>query len=134
MGKRTPFEDYPLRNRAIKGVKCYQLNERTGKLIGAMAVEDDSEIMLITNEGTIIQLLCSQIRRLSRYATGVRLINLAEGMKVASVEKVHIEEDVTEPDVVDEIDDDIIEEDEDLVEGQEYDDVEDEEDTGEDEE
>ncbi len=88
MGKRTDIEEYAVQHRGGKGVKCYKITDKTGLVIGAKAVDDSREIMLITTEGIIIRLECSDISNLGRITSGVKLINLDEGVKVATVSKV----------------------------------------------
>lgn len=61
MGKRTPFSDFKLQNRGGKGVKCYKITEKTGEVIGAKAVNNGNEIMMITNEGIIIRMFVDDI-------------------------------------------------------------------------
>ena len=88
MGKRTDIEEYAVQHRGGKGIKCYKITDKTGLVIGAKAVDDSREIMLITTEGIIIRLECSDISNLGRITSGVKLINLDEGVKVATVSKV----------------------------------------------
>ena len=93
MGKRTPFTEFKLQNRGGKGVKCYKITEKTGDVIGARAVNEDNEVMLITTEGIIIRIACADISILGRITSGVKLINLTEGVTVASVAKVRDKEE-----------------------------------------
>ena len=88
MGKRTLLSEFTLQKRGGKGVKCYKIAERTGNLIGVKAVNDDHEIMMITTEGVIIQLPVSDISIIGRNTSGVKLINLDEGVTVAKIAKV----------------------------------------------
>ena len=76
------------RNRGGKGVKCYKITEKTGNVIGAKAVNEENEIMMITTEGIIIRITCAGISILGRITSGVKLINLDEGVTVASLAKV----------------------------------------------
>lgn len=69
-------------------MKCYKITEKTGNVIGVKAVNEENEVMMITTEGIIIRLQCSDISMLGRITSGVKLINLDEGVKVASVAKV----------------------------------------------
>ncbi len=87
-GKLTPLADFNCQFRGGKGVKCYKLNEKTGNLAGARAVTMDDEIMIITTEGVIIRMACRGISVLSKYASGVKLISLSEGVMAANVAKV----------------------------------------------
>ena len=87
------MDEFTSQRRGGKGVKCYKINERSGNVIGVKAVDDSREIMLITTEGIIIRLEVSQISKLGRITSGVKLINLDEGIKVATVSKVRINPD-----------------------------------------
>ena len=91
LGKRTPIDEFNIQNRGGKGVKCYKINEKSGNVIGVKAVSNTREIMLITNEGIIIRMEVSGISKLGRITSGVKLINLDEGVKVARVAKVREE-------------------------------------------
>ena len=88
LGKCTLINEFSTQNRGGKGVKCYKITEKTGELIGVKSVEKDDEIMLITTEGVIIRILVSDTTLLGRVTSGVKLINLAEDVSVASVAKV----------------------------------------------
>ena len=101
LGKRTFIDEFTVQHRGGKGVKCYKINERSGNVIGVKAVSDSREIMLITNEGVIIRMEVAGISTLGRITSGVKLINLDEGVKVAKVAKVR-EEEVTDAEPFDE--------------------------------
>jgi DNA gyrase subunit A len=88
MGKRTAMEEFSSQNRGGKGVKCYKITEKTGNVVGAKAVNDDNEILLITTEGIIIRTQCNGISILGRITSGVKIMNLNENVKVASIAKV----------------------------------------------
>ena len=88
MGKKTDISEYAVQHRGGKGVKCYKITEKTGNVIGAKAVDDTREVMLITTEGIIIRLACGDISTLGRITSGVKLINLDDNVKVATVSKV----------------------------------------------
>ena len=88
LGKRTMIDEFTPQHRGGKGVKCYKINEKTGNVIGVKAVDDTREIMLITTEGIIIRIKAKDISILGRITSGVKLINLEEGVTVASVSKV----------------------------------------------
>ena len=88
LGKRTPMDDFTVQKRGGKGVKCYKITEKTGDVVGVKAVNDDNEIMMITTEGIIIQLRVQEISTLGRITSGVKLINLKDGVKVAQIAKV----------------------------------------------
>lgn len=88
MGKRTFLDEFTVQKRGGKGVKCYKITEKTGYVVGVKAVNDDHEIMMITTEGIIIQLRMDNISTLGRITSGVKMINLDEGVKVAQIAKV----------------------------------------------
>ena len=88
IGKRSALEDFRLQNRGGKGLKCYKITERTGDLIGVKAVNDDHEIMMITTAGTIIQVRMSEIPVHGRITSGVKMMNLDEGVHIARIAKV----------------------------------------------
>ena len=88
MGKRTFLDEFTVQKRGGKGVKCYKITEKTGDVVGVKAVTDDNEIMMITTEGVIIQLRMDDISTLGRITSGVKLINLDKGVKVAKIAKV----------------------------------------------
>ena len=88
LGKRTNMEEFTAQNRGGKGVKCYKITEKTGEVVGAKAVDEDDEIMIINTEGIIIRMECSGISVLGRITSGVKLINLKDNEIVASIAKV----------------------------------------------
>lgn len=88
MGKRTDLDEFTIQKRGGKGLKCYKIMEKTGYVIGVKAVNDDHEIMMITDGGIIIQIRMNEVSKLKRITSGVKLINLDEGMKVAKIAKV----------------------------------------------
>ena len=94
MGKRTSMSEFSVQNRGGKGVKCYKITEKTGNVVGVKAVNDDNEVM--TTEGIIIRIACSDISILGRITSGVKLMNLDEKVSVASIAKVREKEENTE--------------------------------------
>ncbi|HUM83855.1 MAG TPA: DNA gyrase subunit A [Lachnospiraceae bacterium] len=87
-GKRTELEEFRRQSRGGKGVKCYKVTEKTGRLIGAKMVCDDNEVLLITTEGIMIRTSVDSISVLGRITSGVKVMNLKEGVTVASFAKV----------------------------------------------
>ena len=75
LGKRTRIDEFSPQIRGGKGVKCYKITERTGNLVGIKAVNDDTEIMIITTGGIIIRMKVEGISVLGRVAMGVKLID-----------------------------------------------------------
>lgn len=92
LGKRTRISEFSPQRRAGKGVLCYKITEKTGNIVGVKAVNDDSEILMITTEGIIIRIKVDDISVLGRVTSGVKVISLAEGVTVASFTKVAREE------------------------------------------
>ena len=88
MGKRTKLSEFNGQKRGGMGHFCYKLNEKTGAIIGVKAVNDEHEVMLITDAGTIIQIRANDVSVLGRSARGVKLMNLSDGVKVAGIAKV----------------------------------------------
>ena len=115
MGKRTPLDEFNIQLRGGKGVKCYKITEKTGDVVGVKAVNDEHEIMMITTEGIIIQIPMIDVSVLGRITSGVKLINLNDGVKVAQIAKVRdrLDGEQEESDEVEEIEE-IIEDDEDM--------------------
>ena len=88
LGKLTKFPDFRTQYRGGKGIRCYKITEKTGNLVGAKAVNEEDEVLLITTEGVMIRTTCSSISILGRDASGVKVMNLADGVSVASFTKV----------------------------------------------
>ena len=88
LGKRTDLEEFTVQKRGGKGIKCYKITDKTGDVIGAKAVVDENEVMMITDGGVIIQLRAQDISSLGRITSGVKMINLDQGVKVAKIAKV----------------------------------------------
>lgn len=95
-GKRSKIEDYRLTNRGGKGVKTINITEKTGSLISIKSVDDDNDLMIITQTGLTIRMSVSELRIIGRAAQGVRLINLKEADKIASVTIVPASEEQSE--------------------------------------
>ena len=121
-GKRTEMGEYTLHNRGGIGMRNYKVTEKTGKLVGVKAVTDNEDLLLISDDGTIIRMAVNGIRPLSRSTQGVRLMRLTPGSRLISVEKTeHSQEEAVEPEnieVPDEVTDEEIMEEaaEDIVE------------------
>ena len=89
LGKRTDMDEFTVQNRGGKGVKCYKITDKTGNVVGAKAVNEDNEVMLITTEGIIIRIPCNGISIMGRITSGVKLMNVdSENVFVASIAKV----------------------------------------------
>ena len=96
LGKCTLVEEFTPQNRGGKGVKCYKITEKTGNVVGCKAVNEDDEMMLINTEGIIIRIKVNDIALLGRITSGVKLINVGEGVTVASIAKVRKEDMIME--------------------------------------
>ena len=95
MGKRTPFSDFrEMKHRGGRGVTCHNVSDKTGKLASIVTVSEDDDIMLITNEGTIIRTSVSGINVYSRTASGVIIMRLAEGSVINNVARLEKEEEI----------------------------------------
>jgi DNA gyrase subunit A len=93
LGKRTSVGEFTVQNRGGKGVKCYKITEKTGNVVGVKAVNEDNDVMLITTEGIIIRISCADISILGRITSGVKLMNVADNISVASIAKVREKEE-----------------------------------------
>ncbi|MDX9903883.1 MAG: DNA gyrase subunit A [Bacteroidales bacterium] len=92
-GKRSAIEDYRITNRGGKGVKTINVTEKTGKLIALKGVNDQYDLMIITQVGNVLRIPVSSLRVMGRATQGVRLINIRENDKIASVAYVEVNED-----------------------------------------
>ena len=96
LGKCTRINEFTTQNRGGKGVKCYKITDKTGNIIGAKAVNKDNEVLLITTEGIIIRISVEGTALLGRVTSGVKLMNLDEGVTVASMAKVREDKSIIE--------------------------------------
>ncbi|GLX76810.1 DNA gyrase subunit A [Thalassotalea insulae] len=93
-GKRTALEEYPAKSRATKGVVSIKVSERNGPVVGAVQVEDQDEIMLITDNGTLVRTRVNEVSVIGRNTQGVRIIRTAEDEHVVALQRIdEIEED-----------------------------------------
>ena len=88
MGKRSALSEFRHQKRGGFGTKCYRVTEKTGCLMGVKAVTDEDEIMMITTGGVLIQIPMDELHDLGRITSGVKLIRLDDGTKVAQIAKV----------------------------------------------
>jgi len=95
-GKRTELEEYRIQKRGGTGVLTYNITKKTGNLVGTKIVNGNEDLMLITNEGTIIRIKVESISILSRATQGVTLIKTTDSSKVVSIETIESEEDLIE--------------------------------------
>ena len=87
-GKRTLLEDYRLTGRGGQGVISIQINERNGRVVGAQIVAEDDELMLISDQGTLIRMKAGDVSMVGRNTMGVKLVNLNEGETLAGLERI----------------------------------------------
>lgn len=87
-GKRTALTEYPVKSRATKGVVSIKVNERNGKVVAAVQVKEDDQIMLITDAGTLVRTRVSEVSLVGRNTQGVRIIRTAEDEQVVSIERI----------------------------------------------
>ncbi len=87
-GKRTPIEDFPVHGRGGQGVIALQITERNGRVVGALLVRPDDEIMLISSSGTLVRTPVSDVSEQGRNTQGVRLIRLDEGDRLVGLERI----------------------------------------------
>ncbi|GAA3527559.1 DNA topoisomerase (ATP-hydrolyzing) subunit A [Zobellella aerophila] len=92
-GKRTALEEYPTKSRATLGVVSIKVSERNGAVVGAIQVDDNNEIMLITNGGTLVRTRVSEVSLISRNTAGVRLIRTGEDEQVVGLQRIEETED-----------------------------------------
>jgi DNA gyrase subunit A len=92
-GKRTPVEDFPRKGRGSQGVIAQQTTERNGSLVGAVQVFDGDEIMLISDQGTLVRTRADEVSLLSRNTQGVRLIKTREGERIVGLERLEEQPD-----------------------------------------
>ena len=87
-GKRTPVEDFPTKGRGAQGVIAMQTSERNGDLVGAVQVLDGEEIMLISDQGTLVRTRVDEVSVLGRNTQGVRLIKVKSGEHIVGIERI----------------------------------------------
>ena len=103
-GKRTELAEYPAKSRATKGVVSIKVSERNGPVVGAVQVEEQDEIMLITDNGTLVRTRVSEVSIIGRNTQGVRIIRTAEDEHVVAlqrIDEVEVEDEATEETLAD---------------------------------
>lgn len=95
-GKRTELSEYKIQARGGKGTTTYNISEETGNVAGIQIVTEDDDIILITSEGVVIRFAAKDVSTFKRVTKGVRLMRLADGVKIVSVARVNSAEDETE--------------------------------------
>ena len=97
-GKRTPVEEYSVHGRGGLGIKNYNVTDKTGKIADVLVVNDEDDILVITDDGTIIRMSAANISLLSRATQGVRIMRIMDGSRVICIEKTDREEESAEED------------------------------------
>ena len=92
-GKRTETEEYRPQIRAGKGIKTYNINSKTGKLVGATLVNEDDEMMMINSNGVLIRIRVNEISIFGRVTSGVKLMKTDEEVEVVSIAKLKGEDE-----------------------------------------
>ena len=95
-GKRTPVEEYSVHGRGGLGIKNYNVTDKTGKIADVKVVNDEDDILVITDDGTIIRMSAANISVLSRATQGVRIMRIMDGSRVICIEKTDREEEAAE--------------------------------------
>ena len=96
-GKRTPLVDYPAKSRATQGVVSIKVSERNGKVVGAVQVDENMEIMLISDKGTLVRTRVNEVSVVGRNTQGVRLIRTADDESVVGLERI---EEIESDDII----------------------------------
>ncbi|MEE8249884.1 MAG: DNA gyrase subunit A [Gammaproteobacteria bacterium] len=89
-GKRTPLDEFPVQGRGGQGVIAIQTSDRNGRVVGALQVSQDDEIMLISSAGTLVRTPAAEVSVMGRNTQGVRLIRLDKGDKLVGLERVEV--------------------------------------------
>ena len=104
-GKKSEFSEFEARNRGVMGVIIHNISDKTGKLAGVACVDDDNDVMVITNEGTIIRTSTEDIPTYRRSTSGVKVMRLDEGAKVANITIADKEEEEEITEVIEDAND-----------------------------
>lgn len=107
-GKSTCISDYPTKSRGSTGVISIKINERNGAAIAALAIDDTDEIMLISDQGTLVRIPTNTISVIGRNTQGVRLVNLNDNEKLVGIESIVEYNDSMDNEADDETDDEPI--------------------------
>ena len=91
-GKRTSIEEYRSQIRAGKGIKTYNIADKTGDIVGAQMVNEDDEMMIINSDGVLIRLRVNEISLFGRVTSGVKLMKTNDEVNIVSIAKIEMEE------------------------------------------
>lgn len=100
LGKRTAYQEYMAKGRGGKGMKTMNVTEKTGRVVGALSVYEEDELMLMTSGGQSIRIRCSDVRETGRAAQGVKLVTLKDGESLQDIARV-VPDDEEEPEEAD---------------------------------
>ncbi|MFK7911321.1 MAG: DNA gyrase subunit A, partial [Akkermansiaceae bacterium] len=100
LGKRTSYDEYMAKGRGGKGMKTMNVTEKTGRVVGALSVSEEDELMLMTSVGQSIRIRCADVRETGRAAQGVKLVTLNDAENLQDIARV-VPDDEEEPDEVD---------------------------------
>lgn len=114
-GKLTDPEAYREQGRNGKGIKAMSLSEKTGRMVAQLTVNENEDIMLMTDDGTIIRMAAADIRETGRNAQGVRLMRIAEGAQIVTVARAEQEEEEPDEEALEEAVEAITQSDEDVI-------------------
>ena len=92
-GKRSPLSEYRQQSRAGKGIKALNMTERVGRLAGQLLVHEDEDILMITDDGTVIRTAVSDIPVHGRNTQGVKLMRVTEGSRIRCICRAEPEEE-----------------------------------------
>ena len=104
-GKRTPMKEYRQQTRGGKGIITYNLNSKTGSLIGALVVDDTDDLMIINDSGVLIRIKVDDVSVTGRITSGVRVMKIDDSKRLVSIAKLeeNEEEDALEVELIDEV-------------------------------
>ena len=92
-GKRTDIDEYRSQIRAGKGIKTYNMSEKTGEIVGATMINNEDELMLINSDGVLIRLRVDDISVFGRVTSGVKLMKTDDEVNVVSIAKINTDEE-----------------------------------------
>ena len=93
LGKRSAYDEYRIQSRGGKGVKTLNVTEKTGKVVGALSVTEDDDLMLMTSGGQSIRIRVTEVRQTGRVAQGVKLLTLTKGELLQDIARVVKDDD-----------------------------------------
>ena len=102
-GKRTPVSEYPRKGRGTQGVIAIATSERNGSLVGAIQLTEENEILLISDQGTLVRTRASEVSQVGRNTQGVTLMRMADDERLIAVESLNLSVDDTADETVDEV-------------------------------